>query len=194
MFRQKEEENIRSRAWSRLTQGTFCLFVVEHLTGWKKIIANRLAVQTVGFKSKDQKEYEQEKMFRYLQPSDLKQFGLIPEIIGRLPVLTHLDQLDKHALRAILTEPKNALIKQYKKLFSLEEMKLSFTDEAVDMIVEKADELQLGARGLRSIMESIMLDAMYDSPDSDQDKFEVTVEYATEKLKKIDHINLKIAS
>lgn len=162
--------------------------------GLEKVIANRIAVKTVGFKAADTQTVDKEKIFRYVQPTDLKRFGLIPEIIGRLPILTYMDPLDKEALRKILTDPKNALVKQYQKLFSLEGKEVEFADDAIDFIVEKADELELGARGLRSIMEAIMLDAMYDLPDSKKKKFTITKEYAVEQYSKVDTVNLKMAS
>ncbi len=112
----------------------------------------------------------------------LKSFGLIPEIIGRLPVLTHLEPLDRAALRKVLTEPKNAIIRQYKKLFEMDGVELSFDDDALDYIVDKAIEYKLGARGLRSIVESIMIDSMFEIPSSDVKKFVVTREYVDEKL------------
>lgn len=162
--------------------------------GLDKIIASRVQVQTVGFRTNDSQSVDMDKIFRYVQPNDLKRFGLIPEIIGRLPVLTYMDHLDKAALKMILTQPKNALVKQYGKLFALEGKELSFNEDAIDFIVEKADELELGARGLRSILEAIMLDAMYELPDSEQKKFEITAEYAEEKFSKVDAVNMKIAS
>lgn len=119
---------------------------------------------------------------QYVAPQDLKSFGLIPEIIGRLPVLTHLDPLDRDALRQVLTEPKNAIVKQYEKLFAMDGVKLTFTPETLDLIVDKAVEYKLGARGLRSIVESIMIDAMYEIPSTDEKTFEVTRDYALEKL------------
>ncbi len=115
-------------------------------------------------------------------PQDLKSFGLIPEIIGRLPVLTALDPLDRDALRRILVEPKNAIIRQYKKLFEMDGVELNFTDEALDTIVDKAIEYKLGARGLRSIVETVMVDAMYEVPSSKTKKFEVTADYVLDKL------------
>lgn len=162
--------------------------------GLDKIISRRVSVKTVGYKSHTDKEYSKEKIFRYLQPPDLKNYGLIPEIIGRLPVSTYLDHLDKEALKAILVKPKNAIVKQFKKLFDLEGKDLTFSDEALDYVVDKAEELKLGARGLRSIMEAIMLDAMYDLPDSDVKEFHVTLDYAVDKFAKLDSVNLKIAS
>ncbi len=163
--------------------------------GLDKIISNRISVQTVGFKNKDTRaEIDADKIFRYAQPSDLRRYGLIPEIIGRVPVFTYLKKLDKVALRQIITEPKNALVKQYKRLFELENKNLTFSDGAIDFIVDMADELDLGARGLRSIMESIMIDGMYELPDSKVKSFEVTEEYARKKFNVDDALNLKIAS
>ena len=117
-----------------------------------------------------------------MAPQDLKSFGLIPEIIGRLPILTHLEPLDRDALRRVLTEPKNAIIRQYKKLFDMDGVKLEFTPEALDMIVDKAIEYKLGARGLRSIVETVMMDAMFDVPSTDIKEFTVTADYVLEKL------------
>jgi ATP-dependent Clp protease ATP-binding subunit ClpX len=163
--------------------------------GLDKIIKNRVSVQTVGFKKGDNREdIDETNFFRYVQPGDLRRFGLIPEIIGRLPVLTYLDPLDREALKLILTQPKNALVKQYEKLFSLDGKDLEFEEGAIDFIVEMADELALGARGLRSIMEAIMLDAMYELPDSKKKKFVIDEKYAREKFSRIDAVNLKIAS
>ena len=126
---------------------------------------------------------------RYVMPQDLKSFGLIPEIIGRLPVLTALDPLDRDALRRILTEPKNAITRQYKKLFEMDGVELEFTDEALDTIVDKAIEYKLGARGLRSIVETVMVDAMYEVPSSKKKKFEVTAPYVLEKLSQNPGLN-----
>lgn len=162
--------------------------------GLAKIISNRISVQTVGFKTQGKKAVDKEKIFRYVQPSDLRKYGLIPEIIGRLPILTHLDPLDKKALRSILTEPRNAIMKQYQKLFSLENKELVFEPGVIDFVVDKADELELGARGLRSILEAIMLDAMYEMPDKNDKKFVVTLDYALEQVNKVDMVNLKKVS
>ena len=119
---------------------------------------------------------------QYIAPQDLKSFGLIPEIIGRLPILTHLDPLDRDALLRVLTEPKNAIVRQYEKLFAMDNVKLIFAPDALELVVDKAIEFKLGARGLRSIVESIMIDAMYEIPSTDITTFEVTKEYAIEKL------------
>ena len=162
--------------------------------GLDKIIKRRITVQSVGFKTSEVKTYDETNVFQYAQPADLRRFGLIPEIIGRLPVLTSMRPLDKAALKRILTEPKNALVRQYQKLFELEGKELEVEESAVDYIVEMADQLALGARGLRSIMETIMLDAMYELPDSKKKKFVVDAEFAREKFSRIDPINIRIAS
>jgi len=130
-------------------------------------------------------------LVQYIIPKDLKDFGLIPEIIGRLPVLTYMNPLDKHTLRMILTEPKNAIIKQYKKLFEMDGINFDITEEALDFIVEKALEYKLGARGLRSLCENILTDAMFELPNSGVKELKVTKEYAEEKLNKS---TLQIAS
>ena len=133
-------------------------------------------------------------MLQYISPADLRSFGLIPEIIGRLPVLTHMDPLDRETLRAILTQPKNALIKQYEKLFLMDEVTFTITDEALDFIVDKALEYKLGARGLRSLCEAILTDAMYELPSSDTKILEIDKEYAKETLNKNLLKRLEIAS
>jgi len=132
-------------------------------------------------------------VLQYIAPQDLKSFGLIPEIIGRLPVLTYLNPLDKETLRLILTEPKNAIIKQYEKLFEIDHIKLSFDEECFDFIVEKAVEYKLGARGLRSICEVIINDAMFELPSEEVHEFNVTLEYAKQKLSKANLSKLKVA-
>jgi len=132
----------------------------------------------------DEDKIDEENLLQYIIPSDLKAFGLIPEIIGRLPVLTHLDKLNREVLKSILTNPKNAIIKQYKKLFSIDDIELSFEDGTLDFIVDKALEFKLGARGLRSICETIMIDAMYELPSTKEKAFVVTKAYAVEKLNK----------
>ena len=126
--------------------------------------------------------YEVKDLMKYVQPQDLKSFGMIPEIIGRLPVLTYLNPLDKAALQQILTEPKNSIVKQYKKLFELDGVKLEFTQEALDAIVDKAIEFKLGARGLRSIVENVMMECMYSIPSQKVKKFEVTADYVRMQL------------
>ena len=128
---------------------------------------------------------------RYVMPQDLKSFGLIPELIGRIPVLTYLEPLDRVALRSILTEPKNAITRQYVKLFEMDGIKLTFDEDALDYIVDKAIEYKLGARGLRSICEAIMMDTMFDIPSTDARKFTVTLPYAKKKIEKANILELK---
>ncbi|MFM9052922.1 MAG: ATP-dependent Clp protease ATP-binding subunit ClpX [Bacteroidota bacterium] len=163
--------------------------------GIDKKIARRLDAHSVGFKSsKEKDQIDRSNYLQYISPADLKAFGLIPELIGRLPVLTYLDPLDKSTLRSILTEPKNALIKQYEKLFKLEGVKLEVDKGVLDFIVDKAFEFKLGARGLRSICEAILLDAMYDLPSSKQTKeFQLTLSYAKEKFEKSNVNRLRVA-
>jgi len=162
--------------------------------GITRKIANRLQTQVIGFKSIDTEDYDEENLLQYVAPQDIKAFGLIPELIGRLPVLSHLNPLDGEALRRILTEPKNSIIKQYSKLFELDDIKLSFDKGVLDFIVEKAIEYKLGARGLRSICEAIMLDAMYELPsDEEQTDFKVTLSYAKKKFDKAKMNSLKVA-
>lgn len=153
--------------------------------GIEKKIALRLNTQVVGYGTdKNRQEIDRNNLLQYISPQDLKAFGLIPEIIGRLPLLTYLDPLDKAALRRILTEPKNSIIKQYIRLFEMDDVVLTFDDDVLDFIVDKAIEFKLGARGLRSIAETIMMDAMFDMPSSDEKTLHITREYAEEKLKK----------
>ena len=153
--------------------------------GIEKKIALRLNTQVVGYGAdKKRQEIDRNNMLQYISPQDLKALGLIPEIIGRLPLLTYLDPLDKNALRRILTEPKNSIIKQYVRLFEMDDVTLTFDDDVLDYIVEKAIEFKLGARGLRSIAETIMMDAMFDMPSSDEKTLHITRKYAEEKLKK----------
>ena len=134
--------------------------------------------------SKNADNINKDNLLQYIIPKDIKDFGLIPEIIGRLPVLTHMDPLDRETLRAILTEPKNALIKQYKKLFLMDEVEFTISEEALDFVVDKALEYKLGARGLRSLCEAILTDAMYDLPSSEDKQLEVTKDYAENSLSK----------
>lgn len=151
--------------------------------GIEKKISNRLNMQAVGYSaSKTGEQVDHENLLQYIIPKDLKDFGLIPEIIGRLPVLTHMNPLDKATLRSILTVPKNAIIKQYEKLFAMDSIEFTITDEALDFMVEKALEYKLGARGLRSLCEAIFTDAMFELPSTDETSFEVTKEYAQKKL------------
>jgi ATP-dependent Clp protease ATP-binding subunit ClpX len=163
--------------------------------GVERIISKRLNRQAVGYStSKNVDNIDKDNLLQYIIPKDIKDFGLIPEIIGRLPVLTHMDPLDRATLRAILTQPKNALIKQYQKLFLMDEVEFTITDEALDFIVEKALEYKLGARGLRSLCEAILTDAMYELPSSDDKKLEIDMEYAKETLNKNLLKRLEIAS
>ncbi|MDO4172532.1 MAG: ATP-dependent Clp protease ATP-binding subunit ClpX [Prevotellaceae bacterium] len=151
--------------------------------GIERKIAQRLNTHTVGYNSvQNTRKIDQKDMMRYIAPQDLKSFGLIPEIIGRLPVLTHLNPLDHDALRRILVEPKNSIVKQYVKLFEMDDIQLTFAQEALDYIVDKAVEYKLGARGLRSIVENIMTDAMFEAPSKGIKNFEVTKDYAEKQL------------
>ena len=151
--------------------------------GIEQKIAHRLNTHVVGFSTDSQRRrIKSDDFMRYVAPQDLKSFGLIPEIIGRLPILTHLEPLDREALRKVLTEPKNAITRQYIKLFEMDGISLTFDDDALDFIVDKAIEYKLGARGLRSIVESIMVDAMYELPTQNVKSFTVTKEYASGKL------------
>ncbi len=163
--------------------------------GIDRVIASRLNQSKVGFKKGMEKEVvDKDNLLKYVSPLDMRTFGLIPELIGRLPVLVHLDPLDADALRAILLEPKNALLKQYKKIFDADGISLAFNDEAIEYIVEKAMEFRLGARGLRSICEVIMNDAMYELP-SQEDilEFTVTREFVEEKLEDVKVSKLRAA-
>lgn len=148
-------------------------------------IAQRMNTHTVGYNSvQNVRKIDKNDIMKYVLPQDLKSFGLIPEIIGRMPVLTYLNPLDKEALTRILTEPKNSIVKQYKKLFEMDGIELTFSDEALALIVDKAVEYKLGARGLRSIVESIMNDAMFELPSKRVKKFEVTIDYAKKQLER----------
>ena len=162
--------------------------------GIEKKIAQRLNTRVVGYAaSKDTAQVDRNNMLKYITPTDLKSFGLIPEIIGRLPILTYLNPLDRTALRNILTEPKNSIIKQYIKLFAMDNIQLSFDEDVYEFVVDKALEFKLGARGLRSIVEAIMMDAMYSMPSENKTEFHVTLEYAKEQFAKSDVNRLQIA-
>ena len=155
--------------------------------GIERKIANRLNTQVVGFDSVEQRsKVDLNNLMKYVSPQDLKSFGLIPEIIGRLPVVTSLQPLDRDALRNILTEPKNSIVRQYVKIFKLDGVDLTFQPEVLDFIVDKAIEFKLGARGLRSIVETIMIDAMYEIPSSSKKTYTVTLDYAKSQLDKAD--------
>ncbi len=163
--------------------------------GMEKIIASRLRTNVIGYKNEgDAHTVDKENMLQYVAPPDLKKFGLIPEIVGRLPLVSYLNPLDKQALKRILTEPKNAIVKQFTMLFELDGIELSFTDQALNFVVEKSIEFKLGARGLRSIMELILNEAMFELPNNkDVREFKVTRPYATEKLEKTNFAKLKVA-
>jgi ATP-dependent Clp protease ATP-binding subunit ClpX len=163
--------------------------------GINRNISKRLNMQAVGYSvDRLEEQAEKENLLKYIIPKDLKDYGLIPEIIGRLPVLTFMNPLDAKTLRSILTDPKNALVKQYEKLFAMDDIKFDITDGALDYIVEKAIEYKLGARGLRSLCEAILTDAMFDLPESNETEFKVTKSYAEKALDKSTIKQLKAAS
>ena len=150
--------------------------------GIEKRIAQRLNTRAMGYGRVDTDGIDRENLLKYVQPQDIRSFGLIPELVGRLPVLTHLEPLSREALRNILTEPKNAIVSQYKAMLKMDGVELEFTDEALDYIVDKAVEFKLGARGLRSICEAVMKELMYEAPSSDEKKISITRDYAEEKI------------
>lgn len=157
--------------------------------GIERKIAQRLNTKVVGYGSLQKNAHiDKDKLIQYISPQDLKSFGLIPEIIGRLPILTYLNPLDRQALRRILTEPKNSIIKQYVKLFEMDGVELIFSDEVLDFIVDKAIEFKLGARGLRSITETIMTDLMFETPSEQTGQLKVELTYAKERINKMNHI------
>ena len=159
--------------------------------GVEKKIAQRLNTRAMGYGRLNADRIDRGNLMQYITPQDLKSFGLIPELVGRLPVLTYMQPLSREALRSILTEPKNAIVKQYKRLFELDGVKLSFDEAVLDYIVDKAVEFKLGARGLRSICEAIMMDTMFDIPSTDARKFTVTLPYAKKKIEKANILELK---
>ncbi len=162
--------------------------------GIEKKIAQRLNTRVVGYSAcKETAQVDRSNFLKYITPTDLKSFGLIPEIIGRLPILTYLNPLDRSALRSILTEPKNSIIKQYVKLFEMDAIKLTFDEDVYEYIVDKALGFKLGARGLRSIVEAIMMDAMFSMPSERKRKLHITLAYAKEKIEKSDVNRLQIA-
>ena len=162
--------------------------------GIEKKIGQRLNTQVIGYSaSKEKEKIDRDNLLQYIAPQDLKSFGLIPEIIGRMPVLSYLDPLDREALKKILMEPKNSIVKQYKKLFELDGIELSFEEEVYDYIVDKAVEYKLGARGLRSICEAIMRDVMYETPSNKEKEIEISLKYAKDKLGKVNMHRLKVA-
>ena len=150
--------------------------------GIEKRIAQRLNTRAMGYGRVDTESIDRDNLLKYVQPQDIRSFGLIPELVGRLPVLTHLEPLSREALRNILTEPKNAIVSQYKAILKMDGVELEFTPEALDYIVDKAVEFKLGARGLRSICEAVMKDLMYEAPSSDEKSVVVTREYADERV------------
>ena len=161
--------------------------------GIERKIASRLNTHMVGYGHDEKsRKRQRENLMRYVLPQDLKSFGLIPEIIGRLPVLTSLDPLDRDALRRILVEPKNAITRQYKKILELDGVELTYTDDALDLIVDKAIEYKLGARGLRSIVETVMVDAMYEAPSSGKKKLVIDAAYVREQLEKAHYEKMEI--
>ncbi|MDP2114818.1 MAG: ATP-dependent Clp protease ATP-binding subunit ClpX [Bacteroidota bacterium] len=160
--------------------------------GIERKIAQRLNTKIVGYGAQKSADHlDRDNLLQYISPQDLKSFGLIPEIIGRIPVLTYLEPLDRKALRSILTEPRNSLIKQYVKLFKLDDIELSFEEEALEFIVDKALEFKLGARGLRAICENIMNDAMFDSPSTNVKNMKIGLDYAQEKIDGTIAVRLK---
>jgi len=162
--------------------------------GIEKKIASRLNTRVVGYSAaQGNEQVDKNNMLQYIAPQDLKSFGLIPEIIGRLPILTYLEPLDRNALRRILTEPKNSIVKQYTKLFGMDHIELIFDDQVLDYIVDKAIEFKLGARGLRSITETIIMDKMYEMPSAHEPKLEISLDYAKSKVEKANINRLKIA-
>ncbi|MDR2886021.1 MAG: AAA family ATPase, partial [Rikenellaceae bacterium] len=160
--------------------------------GIEKKVAKRLNTNAVGYGQLSRPEVDREAVMQYIMPQDLRSFGLIPELIGRLPVITSLEPLGREALRSILTQPKNAIIRQYTRLFEIEDIKLSFDDKVLDYIVDKAVEFGLGARGLRSICERMMMDVMFELPSKkDGKQFRVTLPYAKSKIEGMDLGQLK---
>jgi ATP-dependent Clp protease ATP-binding subunit ClpX len=162
--------------------------------GIEQHISGRMNARSIGFKSDNENVIEKDNLLQYVSPQDLKSFGLIPELIGRMPIVTHLNPLDRAALKKILTEPKNALIKQYQKLFDMDGTTLTFDKKAIEIIVDKAMEFKLGARGLRSICEAIMLDAMFEFPsDKSKKELKITTTYVKSQLSKLSFTKLKAA-
>ena len=158
--------------------------------GIEKRIAQRLNTRAIGYGRVDTESIDRENLLKYVQPQDIRSFGLIPELVGRIPVLTHLEPLSREALRSILTEPKNAIVSQYKAMLQMDGVELEFADEALDYIVDKAIEFKLGARGLRSICEAIMTELMYEAPSSEDKRVVVTREYAAERVNRASVLQL----
>ena len=162
--------------------------------GIEKKIAQRLNTRAIGYGVQSGSQVDRDNLMKYIMPQDLRSFGLIPELVGRLPVLTYMQPLSREALRSILTEPKNAIVKQYERLFAMDGVDLQFDAEVLDYIVAKADEYKLGARGLRSICEAVIIDAMYDLPSSGESQFRVTLDYAKKKIEGSNFLQLKQVS
>jgi ATP-dependent Clp protease ATP-binding subunit ClpX len=161
--------------------------------GIERKIGQRLNTKVVGYKaSLDSGNVDRNNLLQYISPQDLRSFGLIPEIVGRLPVLTHLVPLEREALRRILTEPKNSIIKQYQKLFKMDGIKIAFPEETLYLIVDKAIEFKLGARGLRAICETVMIDVMFEMPSGSSTEIVITPEFAKEKIEKVSAIRLQV--
>ncbi|MEK7199175.1 MAG: AAA family ATPase, partial [Bacteroidota bacterium] len=162
--------------------------------GIDKVIARRVNTNAIGFSvNKEEQEHQRKNLLQFINAQDLKSFGLIPELLGRLPVITHLNPLDKETLRSILTEPKNSLIKQFTRLFELEDIDLKIDNEVLDFMVKKALEYKLGARGLRSICESILTDAMFELPGTETKQLHITIDYAEQMFSKSKLSILKVA-
>jgi len=161
--------------------------------GIEKVIARRINKKAIGFTNKSEEKIDEESYLKYINPTDIKTFGLIPELIGRFPVLTYLEPLDAESLRRIITEPKNALVKQYIRLFEIDGIKIKFEGEVLDFIVQKALDFKLGARGLRSICEAILTEVMFELPSQDVKEFKVTLKYAEEQFNKSKISKLEIA-
>ena len=161
--------------------------------GIEKVIARRINKKAIGFTNKEEERIQDDNFLKYINPTDIKTFGLIPELIGRFPVLTYLEPLDGKSLKRIMTEPKNALVKQYVRLFDIDGIKLSFEGEVLDFIVQKAIEFKLGARGLRSICEAILTEAMYELPSKKETEYKVTLQYAESQFSKSKMSKLKLA-
>ena len=159
--------------------------------GIERKIAQRLNTRALGFGRAAVQRVDRDNLMQYITPQDLRSYGLIPELVGRLPVLTYMRQLDRAALRRILTEPRNAIVRQYEQLFAIDGVRLRFDDEALDYVVDRAEACGLGARGLRSICEAIMTDAMFELPSSDRSEFTVKADYAREKVEKSDDLAMK---
>ena len=185
MFRLRVDASILIRIYIHVDTKNILFICGGAFDGIERKIAQRMNTHVVGYNSvQNVAKIDKKDLMQYILPQDLKSFGLIPEIIGRLPVLTYLNPLDREALRKILVEPKNSIVKQYQKLFEMDGIKLKFDEDALDYIVDKAVEYKLGARGLRSIVEAVMMDAMFEIPSEKVKSFTVTLEYTKQQLDK----------